>query len=98
MLNQSLSSDVLEEKTATPHWNTHNTRWVFSLFGTAVGAGILFLPMNAGQGGIWPLLFMTLFVGPMTYFAHRGLALLVLSGKENQSDLTQVVEQHFGKQ
>ena len=28
--------------------------WTISLFGTAVGAGVLFLPINAGLGGIWP--------------------------------------------
>ena len=50
---------------------------VFSLFGTAVGAGILFLPINAGLGGFWPLVIMTLLIGPMTFFSHRGLARLV---------------------
>ena len=41
--------------------------WVLSLFGTAVGAGVLFLPINAGMGGFLPLVVMTLLVGPMTY-------------------------------
>ena len=34
--------------------------WVIGLFGTAVGAGILFLPINAGAGGLWPLLIVTI--------------------------------------
>ena len=34
-------------------------------------------------------------VGPMTYFAHRGLAYYVLSSKPG-SDSTEVVEEHFG--
>ena len=67
-----------------------------SLFGTAVGAGILFLPINAGMNGFWPLVAMTLIVGPMTYFAHRGLARFVLSSKKPGSDITEVVEDHFG--
>ncbi len=67
-----------------------------SLFGTAVGAGILFLPINAGMNGFWPLVAMTLIVGPMTYFAHRGLARFVLSSKKPGSDITEVVEEHFG--
>ncbi len=29
-----------------------NFTWALGLFGTAVGAGILFLPINAGMGGI----------------------------------------------
>lgn len=32
----------------TPKWTRYDTRWVLSLFGTAVGAGILFLPIKAG--------------------------------------------------
>ena len=55
-------------------WTKQDTSWVISLFGTAVGAGILFLPINAGMGGFWPLVVMALLVGPMTYLAHRGLA------------------------
>ncbi len=101
MSNQIISSDlVVHSDQQTLAWGVQNTRWVFSLFGTAVGAGILFLPMNAGQGGPWPLICMILLVGPMTYLAHRGLALLVASGSsgsQQQHDLTQVVTQHFGK-
>ena len=41
--------------------------WALGLFGTAVGAGVLFLPINAGMSGFWPLIIMTLIVGPMTY-------------------------------
>ena len=32
------------------------------LFGTAVGAGVLFLPINAGQGSFYPLIIMALLV------------------------------------
>ena len=32
-------------------WSRTDTTWMLSLFGTAVGAGILFLPINAGMGG-----------------------------------------------
>lgn len=35
----------------TSKWNSFNTSWVISLFGTAVGAGILYLPIKAGGGG-----------------------------------------------
>ncbi|WP_431733891.1 hypothetical protein, partial [Klebsiella pneumoniae] len=31
-----------------------DTRWMLSLFGTAVGAGILYLPIKAGTGGVLP--------------------------------------------
>ncbi|MCK3655661.1 serine transporter [Pasteurellaceae bacterium Macca] len=71
--------------------------WAVNLFGTAVGAGILFLPINAGMGGLIPLIVMAIIVGPMTYWAHRGLARFVLSSKAPGSDITQVVGEHFGK-
>ncbi|CAH9050897.1 Threonine/serine transporter TdcC [Pseudoalteromonas holothuriae] len=34
------------------NWAKHDMHWILSLFGTAVGAGILFLPINIGIGGI----------------------------------------------
>lgn len=78
-------------------WSKLDVAWVLNLFGTAVGAGVLFLPINAGMGGFWPLLIMTIIVGPMTYLAHRGLNRFVLSSKKSGSDITEVVEEHFGK-
>lgn len=70
--------------------------WMINLFGTAVGAGVLFLPINAGQGGFYPLIIMALLVGPMTYLAHLGLARFVLSSKKAGSDVTFVAREHFG--
>ncbi|AGH38598.1 Serine transporter [Bibersteinia trehalosi USDA-ARS-USMARC-188] len=70
--------------------------WMINLFGTAVGAGVLFLPINAGQGGFYPLIIMALLVGPMTYLAHLGLARFVLSSKNAGSDITNVAREHFG--
>jgi hypothetical protein len=49
------------------------------------------------MGGFWPLIIMTILVGPMTYFAHRGLARFVLSSKNPGQDITYVVQEHFGK-
>ncbi|MCF7481068.1 HAAAP family serine/threonine permease [Vibrio sp. J1-1] len=80
----------------TTAWSKHDTHWVLSLFGTAVGAGILFLPINLGIGGFWPLVIMALLAFPMTFLAHRGLARFVLSSKIKNADFTDVVEEHFG--
>ncbi|HEX8592573.1 MAG TPA: aromatic amino acid transport family protein [Pseudomonas sp.] len=77
-------------------WNRHDTTWMLGLFGTAIGAGTLFLPINAGIGGFWPLIILALLAFPMTFYAHRGLTRFVLSGREG-ADITEVVEQHFGK-
>jgi len=80
----------------TPRWRKSDTVWMLGLYGTAIGAGVLFLPINAGTGGLLPLIIMTLLAFPMTFFAHRGLTRFVLSGKNPGENITEVVEEHFG--
>jgi serine transporter len=54
--------------------------WVLTCFGTAVGAGILFLPIRAaGLSGIWSIIFLTLIIFPITYISHRGITRIVAS-------------------
>ncbi|WP_299015138.1 serine/threonine transporter [uncultured Photobacterium sp.] len=77
-------------------WKKSDTVWVLGLYGTAVGAGTLFLPINAGVGGLIPLLVMALLALPMTFFAHRGMTRFVLSSSNPGADITEVVEEHFG--
>ncbi|MBC9248013.1 HAAAP family serine/threonine permease [Paracoccus sp. 11-3] len=77
-------------------WSKYDNTWMLSLFGTAVGAGILFLPINAGIGGFWPLVFMAIIIGPMTYLSHRALARFVCSSKNPNADITDVVVEYFG--
>ncbi|PHN27892.1 aromatic amino acid transport family protein [Pseudomonas sp. ICMP 561] len=98
MNDQANSVEQRFDAAATPiaAWSRHDTTWMLGLFGTAIGAGTLFLPINAGIGGFWPLLALALLAFPMTYYAHRGLTRFVLSGREG-ADITEVVEQHFGK-
>ena len=81
----------------TAHHQASNTEWAISLFGTAVGAGILFLPINAGSFGFWPLLVATILIGPMTYFSHRGLARMICASPRQGEDITAVVTDYFGK-
>ncbi|CAM3979556.1 MULTISPECIES: aromatic amino acid transport family protein [Helcobacillus] len=71
-------------------------RWAISMFGTAVGAGILFLPISAGEGGVWPLLILTIIVGPLVFLAHRGLSRYVLSSDREDADITTTSEDHYG--
>ena len=98
MNDQANSVEQRFDAASTPiaAWNRQDTTWMLGLFGTAIGAGTLFLPINAGIGGFWPLLALALLAFPMTYYAHRGLTRFVLSGREG-ADITEVVEQHFGK-
>ena len=89
--------DAAPSTAATPQgWTRYDTVWMLGLFGTAVGAGILFLPINAGIGGFWPLVVMALLIGPMTWLSHRGLSRFVCSGSRADADITDVVSEHFG--
>ncbi|GIU44191.1 septum formation initiator [Shewanella colwelliana] len=94
MQSEATVSEVMVP--AKQGWTRTDTTWMLSLFGTAVGAGILFLPINAGMGGFWPLVMMALIIGPMTYLAHRGLSRFVCSSQREGSDITHVVEEYFG--
>ncbi|ERK05337.1 Serine transporter [Pantoea sp. AS-PWVM4] len=77
-------------------WRKSDTVWMLGLYGTAIGAGVLFLPINAGAGGLIPLIIMAVLAFPMTFYAHRALTRFVLSGKKPGEDITEVVEEHFG--
>ena len=76
---------------------TVNMNWVISLFGTAVGAGILFLPINAGGFGFWPLLIATVLIGPMSYLSHLALSRIMCASPHQGSDITGVVTGYFGE-
>ena len=94
---QSQHTNTSHQQAVSSKLNKFDLAWVLNLFGTAVGAGVLFLPINAGMSGFWPLVAMAVIVGPMSYFSHRGLARFVLSSAKPGSDITEVVEEHFGK-
>lgn len=90
-------SNQIISKTSSSQFTYQDFTWCLSLFGTAVGAGVLFLPIKAGVGGFWPLVILALLTVPMTWFAHKSLARFVLSSKKENADITDVVEEHFGK-
>ncbi|NQZ92514.1 MAG: HAAAP family serine/threonine permease [Moritella sp.] len=96
-MSEQATTTITDSTTNAAKWNKADTTWVLSLFGTAVGAGVLFLPIKAGLGGFWPLVVLALIAGPMTWLAHRSLARFVLSSKNPDADITDVVEEHFGK-
>ncbi len=94
-MNTSIAIEKSEQ--STNKWTYQDFAWTLSLFGTAVGAGVLFLPIKAGAGGFWPLVILALIAAPMTWFAHKSLARFVLSAKNPEADITDTVEEHFGK-
>ena len=76
--------------------NRRDFAWVLSLFGTAVGAGVLYLPIQAGSSGLWVLLLASILIIPMTWLSHAKLTTLV-AASEQGGDITQVVEEYLGR-
>ena len=72
-------------------------RWILSLFGTAVGAGILFLPIRAGSGGFWAVVVMSALIFPMVWLSHRALSRFVGSSQNADNDITHAAEQYWGR-
>ena len=73
--------------------------WVLALFGTAMGAGILFLPLQAGTFGFWPLAFATAIIFPVVYFSHRTYARIVSGApvKDHGLDVLELVRKYLGR-
>ena len=74
-----------------------NFAWAATLFGTAVGAGILFLPLQAGAFGFWPLLISTLLIGPLTYLSHLAYVRVITHAPSRSSDLLAALSSYFGR-
>jgi len=72
-----------------------DTQWIFTLFGTAIGAGLLYLPVQAGDSGFWALVTVMLFALPMSYYSHKNMANIVLSSKDG--GITDVFTHNLGK-
>jgi serine transporter len=69
--------------------------WIAALFGTAVGAGILYLPLQVGVSAIWALVFLSLFIFPLVYYAHKSIVTLLLPEK-GALDYSGAVALHLG--
>ena len=68
-----------DSATGTSKASGSTATWAITLFGTAVGAGVLFLPIDAGAFGFWPLLAGTLLIAPICFYSHRMYSRIVLS-------------------
>ena len=80
-------------------WSKEETLWSFALYGTAVGAGTLFLPVQLGSAGAVVLFLTALLAWPMTYWPHKALCQFILASNAGgqQEGITAAVQQFFGK-
>ncbi|WP_432773571.1 amino acid permease [Francisella salimarina] len=70
-------------------------QWIFTLFGTAIGAGLLYLPVQAGHSGLWALVTVLIFALPLTYYSHKNMANIVLY--TDNGGITDVFTHNLGK-
>lgn len=63
---ETTQTSTIASKTLVVRRKT-DTMWMLGLYGTAIGAGVLFLPINAGVGGMIPLIIMAILAFPMTF-------------------------------
>ena len=79
-------------------WSKDETLWSFALYGTAVGAGTLFLPIQLGAAGAVVLFITALVAWPLTYWPHRALCQFILSANTPASvGITGAVTRYYGK-
>jgi hypothetical protein len=93
----STTDSIVSSETRQSSWRKSDTTWTLGLFGTAIGAGVLFFPIRAGFGGLIPILLMLVLAYPIAFYCHRALARLCLSGSNASGNITETVEEHFGK-
>ncbi|MCP3944586.1 MAG: hypothetical protein GY710_24340 [Desulfobacteraceae bacterium] len=91
-----ISSVQTDLSTSTSRWNSVDTRWALTLFGTSFGAGSLFMPLGLGAWGIWPIIFCAVIAFPMVYLAHRAYTRLSLSCSATSGNINDVIQEHFG--
>ncbi|MBG9598037.1 aromatic amino acid transport family protein [Bacillus mycoides] len=94
---QADNTAVKNEKYPDPKkWHKQDTTWALSLFGTAIGAGVLFLPINAGSGGLLSLLLITILAYPVMYYSHRALAKMIYASNSADEGITGTIREYFG--
>lgn len=90
----------VEEPTTKKRASGSTATWAITLFGTAVGAGVLFLPIDAGSFGFWPLLAGTLLIGPIIFYSHRMFSRIVsaspVHGENILDRITHIMGKPFG--
>ncbi len=74
--------------------NFRDIEWIFIVFGTAIGAGILFLPIQAAISGVISLAIASVFIIPVIYFSGFNIAKIVLKEKADYN-ITQIFNLKF---
>lgn len=82
-------------QTTLPRMNNKDIGWISTLFGTAIGAGILYLPIQAGMSGFSALLFVSIIALPLSYYSHRNMARSVIGDTQGRN-ITEIFNTNLG--
>jgi serine transporter len=77
-------------------FDKHDFGWIILSIGMAIGAGIVFLPVQAGLVGIWVFLFSALIAYPALYLFQR-LFINTLATSPRCADYPEVISGYLGK-
>jgi serine transporter len=89
MMNSKAKSDRLNEVKKI------DRAWIFTFFGTAIGAGILFLPVQAGLAGLIVVVGSMIMAIAVTYFAQKFYSLILVKTK-NAHSYNGAIKEYWG--
>ena len=73
-----------------------NRAWVSAYFGCALGAGILFIPVQAGQTGIYESIIIMLMAFVVMYLAQKYFTIILVRSKTNRG-FDKAIATYIGK-
>ena len=76
--------------------NRRNRAWISAYFGCALGAGVLFIPVQAGQSGIYECIVIMVMAFIVMYFAQKYFT-VILSRSNTNRGFDKAIEEYFGK-
>lgn len=93
----STTDSIVSSRAKQSSWRKSDTTWTLGLFGTAIGAGVLFFPYPRRVWRAYPHSADAGFSLPHCVLLSPALARLCLSGSNPSGNITETVEEHFGK-
>jgi serine transporter len=72
-----------------------NKEWTFTFFGTAIGSGILFIPLQAGISGIYVSVITMVLAFSVTYFAQKYYC-AIIARCQSADSYNKAIEEYCG--
>ncbi|MCP4178999.1 MAG: hypothetical protein GY756_14655 [bacterium] len=85
----------MEVKDFSKEIKKSNKRWAFTFFGTAIGSGILFIPLQAGVSGFFVSVIAMVLAFSVTYFAQKYYCAIIVKCN-NADSYNKAIEEYWG--